>query len=208
MKTTNYFYSVIFLCSILCASLVCRGDDHSNEFLKKLKSTLASYSFAVGTIANHTNDANRAEVLAELKEILSQGLDPKAKYSYTLLGNALEVYVTVTKEDSATICATLQPFLNYPDPDIQSRAARFIAKSGDPSALGLLKPKLEEAESNLPDINSFTQQTEKKTIFWFRNISKCLLLSPKLRLRKPLNFVINLWRNLRRSIRELILVRN
>jgi hypothetical protein len=162
MKITRRLYRIIFLIPLLCVGHLCWGADQPNDPLKKTKHMLLSDEFSVNTIATQTTDANRAEVVTELKQVLSEGLNnSKAEHNNLLLRNAVRAYAEVTREDSATVSATLQPLLSYPDPDIQALAARFIAKSGDPSALGRLKPKLLKAESNLPDISSFTAQTEQ-----------------------------------------------
>jgi hypothetical protein len=87
----------------------------------------------------------------------------------------------VTKEDSATVSAALGPLLNYPDSAIQALAARCIAKSGDPSALGLLKPKLLKAESSLPDISSFTEQTEQPNERLIQNYFQMLFALDKIK---------------------------
>ncbi len=105
---------------------------------------------------------NRSEVVAQLKQIIAEGLNNiESGHNKLMLRNAVIGYPEVAKEDSSTVSATLQPLLDYPDPEIQSLAATVIAKSAASSSFGLLKSKLLKAESALPDISSFTAQTEQ-----------------------------------------------
>ena len=163
MKTSTLISRIVFLVPLLCVLPLCRGDEPSpNDPLRKMKNALVDDEAPSG-IVKKTTDANRSDVVAKLKQILSESLaNPTAPQSARYAAGAIMAYVAVTKEDSATVSATLQPFVNYPNPDVQRLALRVIAQSGDASAVGTLQSKLHEAESNLPDANAFTAQTEKQ----------------------------------------------